>query len=182
MRKDSAKTESEAIEAIYRQLRSGEPPDIDTARALIERMFFNEKRYDLGAVGRYRINKKLNLDIPYDMTVLTREDIIAILKYLIGMRLGVNPSDDIDHLGNRRVRTVGEQLAAQFSVGFARMARTIKERMNIGDAEKLTPQDLVNARTISSVINTFLVRLSCRSSWIKPIHWQNLRTNGVSLH
>ncbi|MCD6376934.1 MAG: DNA-directed RNA polymerase subunit beta [Caldisericaceae bacterium] len=155
LRKDSAKTEAEAIEAIYRQLRSGEPPDIDTARALIERMFFNEKRYDLGAVGRYRINKKLNLDIPYDMTVLTREDIIAILKYLIGMRLGVNPSDDIDHLGNRRVRTVGEQLAAQFSVGFARMARTIKERMNIGDAEKLTPQDLVNARTISSVINTF---------------------------
>ncbi|APF17646.1 DNA-directed RNA polymerase subunit beta [Caldithrix abyssi DSM 13497] len=155
LKKDSAKNEAEAIEAIYRQLRSGEPPDIDTARALIERMFFNEKRYDLGAVGRYRINKKLNLDIPYDVTVLTREDIIAILKYLIGMRLGVNPSDDIDHLGNRRVRTVGEQLAAQFSVGFARMARTIKERMNIGDAEKLTPQDLVNARTISSVINTF---------------------------
>ncbi len=155
LRKDPAKTEAEAIEAIYRQLRSGEPPDIDTARALIERMFFNEKRYDLGDVGRYRINKKLNLGIPYDVTVLTREDIIAILKYLIGMRLGVNPSDDIDHLGNRRVRTVGEQLASQFSVGFARMARTIKERMNIGDAEKLTPQDLVNARTISSVINTF---------------------------
>jgi len=155
LRKDTAKTEAEAIEAIYRQLRSGEPPDIDTARALIERMFFNEKRYDLGAVGRYRINKKLGLDIPYDKTVLTREDIIAILKYLIGMREGRNPSDDIDHLGNRRVRTVGEQLASQFNVGFARMARTIKERMNIGDAEKLTPQDLVNARTISSVINTF---------------------------
>jgi len=155
LRKDSAKTDADAIEAIYRQLRSGDPPDIDTARSLIERMFFNEKRYDLGSVGRYRINKKLNLDIPYDVTVLTREDIIAILKYLIGMREGVNPSDDIDHLGNRRVRTVGEQLSSQFSVGFARMARTIKERMNIGDAEKLTPQDLVNARTISSVINTF---------------------------
>jgi len=155
LRKDIAKTDVQSIEAIYRQLRSGEPPDVDTARALIERMFFNEKRYDLGAVGRYRINKKLELDIPYDTTVLTREDIVAIIKYLIELHGGIRQTDDIDHLGNRRVRTVGEQLAAQFSVGLSRMARTIKERMNIGDSDKLTPQDLVNARTISSVINTF---------------------------
>ncbi len=155
LRKDSAKTDVQSIEAIYRQLRSGEPPDIDTARALIERMFFNEKRYDMGDVGRYRINKKLNLDIPYDTTVLTRDDIIAIIHYLLELKEGAKPTDDIDHLGNRRVRTVGEQLSAQFSVGLSRMARTIKERMNIGDSDKLTPQDLVNARTISSVINTF---------------------------
>ncbi|MCB0284257.1 MAG: DNA-directed RNA polymerase subunit beta [Calditrichae bacterium] len=155
LRKDSTSTDEESIEAIYRQLRSGEPPDIETARALIERMFFNEKRYDMGAVGRYRINKKLHLDIPYDTTVLTREDIIAIIKYLLDLRNGVRATDDIDHLGNRRVRTVGEQLAAQFSLGLSRMARTIKERMNIGDSDKLTPQDLVNARTMSSVINTF---------------------------
>ncbi len=155
LRKDSAQNDVQSIEAIYRQLRSGEPPDIETARGLIERMFFNEKRYDMGAVGRYRINKKLNLDIPYDKTVLTHEDIVAIINYLLDMREGLKPTDDIDHLGNRRVRTVGEQLAAQFSVGLSRMARTIKERMNIGDSDKLTPQDLVNARTISSVINTF---------------------------
>ena len=155
LRKDTAHTDVESIEAIYRQLRSGEPPDIETARNLIERMFFNEKRYDMGAVGRYRINKKLDLDIPYETTVLTREDILAIIRYLLELREGTKPTDDIDHLGNRRVRTVGEQLAAQFSVGLSRMARTIKERMNIGDSEKLTPQDLVNARTISSVINTF---------------------------
>ncbi len=155
LKKDVTRTEEQSIEAIYRQLRSGEPPDTDTARALIERMFFNEKRYDLGEVGRYRINKKLNLGIPYDVTVLTQEDIVAIIDYLLGLHAGVNQTDDIDHLGNRRVRTVGEQLAAQFSVGLSRMARTIKERMNIGDSDKLTPQDLVNARTISSVINTF---------------------------
>lgn len=155
LRKDVTRTDVQSIEAIYRQLRSGEPPDIDTARGLIERMFFNEKRYDMGAVGRYRINKKLELDIPYETRVLTREDIVAIISYLMELRHGLKPVDDIDHLGNRRVRTVGEQLAAQFSVGLSRMARTIKERMNIGDSDKLTPQDLVNARTISSVINTF---------------------------
>ncbi len=155
LKKDITRTDEQSIEAIYRQLRSGEPPDIETARNLIERMFFNEKRYDLGDVGRYRINKKLGLDIPYDVTVLTREDIKAIIQYLIELHAGIKQTDDIDHLGNRRVRTVGEQLAAQFSVGLSRMARTIKERMNIGDSDKLTPQDLVNARTISSVINTF---------------------------
>ena len=155
LRKDTTANDVEAIEAIYRQLRSGEPPDIETARGLIERMFFNEKRYDMGTVGRYRINKKLHLDIPYETTVLTKEDITSIIKYLIDLRLGNKSTDDIDHLGNRRVRTVGEQLAAQFSLGLSRMARTIKERMNIGDSDKLTPQDLVNARTMSSVINTF---------------------------
>ncbi len=155
LRKDNTRTDVESIESIYRQLRSGEPPDIETARGLIERMFFNEKRYDLGDVGRYRINKKLNLKIPYETTVLTHEDIVAIISYLLELRDGIRATDDIDHLGNRRVRTVGEQLASQFSVGLSRMARTIKERMNIGDSDKLTPQDLVNARTISSVINTF---------------------------
>jgi DNA-directed RNA polymerase subunit beta len=155
LKKDLTKSEEQAIDAIYRQLRSGEPPDIDTARGLIERMFFNNKRYDMGAVGRYRMNKKLKVSTPYDITVLSKEDIVAIVTYLLDLREGRQITDDIDHLGNRRIRTVSEQLAAQFSVGFSRMARTIKERLNLGDSEKLTPQDLVNARTISSVINTF---------------------------
>jgi len=155
LKKDLTKSEEQAIDAIYRQLRSGEPPDLETARGLIERMFFNNKRYDMGAVGRYRMNKKLKVSTPYDVTVLSKEDIIAIVNYLLDLREGRQMTDDIDHLGNRRIRTVSEQLAAQFSVGFSRMARTIKERLNLGDSEKLTPQDLVNARTISSVINTF---------------------------
>jgi DNA-directed RNA polymerase subunit beta len=155
LKKDITKSDDQAVDAIYRQLRSGEPPDLDTARGLIERMFFNTKRYDMGAVGRYRMNKKLNVSTPYDVTVLSREDIVAIVKYLLDLRDGMQMTDDIDHLGNRRVRTVSEQLASQFSVGLSRMARTIKERLNLGDSEKLTPQDLVNARTISSVINTF---------------------------
>ncbi len=155
IKKDTSNTEEEALEIIYRQLRSGEAPDIDTARNLLERMFFNPKKYDLGKVGRYRLNKKLGLVIDENYTVLTIEDIITIIKYLLELRNGKRATDDIDHLGNRRVRTVGEQLATQFSVGLARMARTIKERMNLRDNENLTPQDLVNARTISSVINTF---------------------------
>jgi DNA-directed RNA polymerase subunit beta len=155
LKKDITRSEEEAIDAIYRQLRSGEPPDMDTARGLIERMFFNNKRYDMGAVGRYRMNKKLKVSTSYDVTVLSKEDIIAIIRYLLDLRDGRQVTDDIDHLGNRRVRTVNEQLAQQFSVGLSRMARTIKERLNLGDSEKLTPQDLVNARTISSVINTF---------------------------
>jgi DNA-directed RNA polymerase subunit beta len=155
LKKDITKSEEQSIDAIYRQLRSGEPPDLDTARGLIDRMFFNNKRYDMGAVGRYRMNKKLGVSTPYDLTVLSKEDIISIVKYLLDLREGRQVTDDIDHLGNRRIRTVSEQLASQFSVGFSRMARTIKERLNLGDSEKLTPQDLVNARTISSVINTF---------------------------
>ncbi len=154
-RKDRSKSEKEALEYIYRELRNGDPPDIDTARKLLVRLFFDEKRYDLGAVGRYRINNKLNLQVPTEVTVLTDKDIIAIIKYVLDLRVGNEETDDIDHLGNRRVRTVGEQLANQYSIALSRMARTIKERMNIRDNEKLTPQDLVNVRTISSVVNTF---------------------------
>jgi DNA-directed RNA polymerase subunit beta len=155
IRKDPAKSENEALELIYRQLRSGDAPDIETARTLVDRFFFNPKRYDLGLVGRYRLNKKLNLEIDLELTVLTKEDIISIINYLLDLRNGNRTSDDIDHLGNRRIKTVGEQLSAQMSVGLSRMARTVKERMNLRDNENLTPQDLVNARTILSVINTF---------------------------
>ena len=153
--KDSARSEQDALETIYRQLRSGEAPDLDTAKNLVDRLFFNPKRYDLGDVGRYRLNAKLNLTINPSTTTLTKEDIIAIIKYLIELQQGKKVVDDIDHLGNRRVRTVGEQLAAQFNIGLARMARTIRERMNLRDSESFTPQDLVNARTITSVINAF---------------------------
>jgi DNA-directed RNA polymerase subunit beta len=155
LRKDTAQSKEEALFAIYRQLRSGEAPDMETAEALIEKLFFNDKRYDLGDVGRHRMNDKLNLNIPETNTVLTIEDIIEIMKYIINLKNGNESVDDIDHLGNRRVRTVGEQLSQQFNVGMARMARTIKERMNMRDTENFTPQDLVNARTISSVINAF---------------------------
>ena len=155
LRKDTSNTKEEALYAIYRQLRSGEAPDMETASALIEKLFFNDKRYDLGDVGRHRMNDKLKLIIPETTTVLTIEDIISIMKYIIKLRNGNETVDDIDHLGNRRIKTVGEQLAQQFNIGMARMARTIKERMNVRDAESFTPQDLVNARTISSVINAF---------------------------
>jgi DNA-directed RNA polymerase subunit beta len=155
LRKDTSSTKEEALYSIYRQLRSGEAPDIETAQALIDKLFFNDKRYDLGDVGRHRMNDKLKLTMPESVTVLTVEDIIAIMKYIIKLRNGIENVDDIDHLGNRRIRTVGEQLAQQFNVGMSRMARTIKERMNMRDTENFTPQDLVNARTISSVINAF---------------------------
>jgi DNA-directed RNA polymerase subunit beta len=155
LRRDNAKSTEDALETIYRQLRAGDAPDLDTAKQLLERLFFNPKRYDLGDVGRYRLNKKLGLDIPLETLVLTKEDIISIIKHLLEMRNGQRSADDIDHLGNRRIRTVGEQLSQQMSLGLSRMARTIKERMNLRDSEKLTPQDLVNARTIISVINTF---------------------------
>jgi len=155
LRKDTSSTKEEALYSIYRQLRSGEAPDVDTAQALIDKLFFNDKRYDLGDVGRHRMNDKLKLSIPETTTVLTIEDIISIMKYIIKLRNGNEAVDDIDHLGNRRIRTVGEQLGQQFNVGMARMARTIKERMNMRDTENFTPQDLVNARTISSVINAF---------------------------
>ena len=155
LRKDTSHTKEEALFAIYRQLRSGEAPDMETAEALIEKLFFNDKRYNLGDVGRHRMNNKLDLDIDESTTVLTIEDIIRIMKYIIKLKNGNEAVDDIDHLGNRRVRTVGEQLTMQFNIGMARMARTIKERMNMRDTENFTPQDLVNARTISSVINAF---------------------------
>jgi DNA-directed RNA polymerase subunit beta len=153
--KDVSRSEEDALTAIYRQLRSGDAPDLDTAKTLIDRLFFNEKRYDLGDVGRYRINGKLGLDTPVTTTTLTKQDIVAIINYLIELQQGKRAVDDIDHLGNRRVRTVGEQIAQQFNIGLARMARTIRERMNIRDNENMTPQDLVNARTITSVINAF---------------------------
>ncbi|MCL4157461.1 UNVERIFIED_CONTAM: hypothetical protein GTU68_020295, partial [Idotea baltica] len=153
--KDNSNSEKEAVEQIYRQLRNSEAPDEQTARDIIQSLFFSDKRYDLGEVGRYRINKKLGLDIDSNVRVLTKEDIILIVKYLIGLINSKAVVDDIDHLSNRRVRTVGEQLYSQFGVGLARMARTIKERMNVRDNEDFKPVDLINARTLSSVINSF---------------------------
>lgn len=155
LQKDNSNSEKEAVEQIYRQLRNTEAPDEQTARDIIQSLFFSDKRYDLGEVGRYRINKKLGLDIEYDKRVLTTEDIILIVKYLIGLINSKAVVDDIDHLSNRRVRTVGEQLYSQFGVGLARMARTIRERMNVRDNEDFKPVDLINARTLSSVINSF---------------------------
>jgi DNA-directed RNA polymerase subunit beta len=155
LQKDPCNSEKEAVVYIYRQLRNSEPPDEATARDVIDKLFFSDKRYDLGEVGRYRINKKLNLSTSPDIKVLTREDIIEIIKYLIELVNSKAEVDDIDHLSNRRVRTVGEQLAAQFSVGLARMARTIRERMNVRDNEVFTPIDLINSKTLSSVINSF---------------------------
>ena len=155
LNKDTCNSEKEAINYVYRQLRNAEPPDDASAREVINNLFFSEKRYDLGDVGRFRINKKLGLTTPDDVRVLTKEDIIEIIKYLIGLINSKTDVDDIDHLSNRRVRTVGEQLYNQFNVGLARMSRTIRERMNVRDNEVFTPIDLINAKTISSVINTF---------------------------
>ena len=155
LQKDPTNSEKEAVEHIYRQLRNAEPPDEETARGIIDKLFFSEQRYNLGDVGRYRMNKKLGLDIGMDKQVLTTEDIITIIKYLIELINSKAEIDDIDHLSNRRVRTVGEQLSSQFGVGLARMARTIRERMNVRDNEVFTPIDLINAKTLSSVINSF---------------------------
>ncbi len=155
LQKDNSNSEKEAVEQIYRQLRNTEAPDEQTARDIIQSLFFSDKRYDLGDVGRYRLNKKLELNISDETRVLTKDDIIGIVKYLIGLINSKALVDDIDHLSNRRVRTVGEQLYAQFAVGLARMARTIKERMNVRDNEDFKPVDLINARTLSSVINSF---------------------------
>ena len=155
LQKDTSNSEKEAVQFIYRQLRNADPPDDASAREVIQNLFFSEKRYDLGEVGRFRINKKLGLTTSMDVKVLTKEDIIAIIKYLIELINSKTDVDDIDHLSNRRVRTVGEQLYNQFGVGLARMSRTIRERMNVRDNEVFTPIDLINAKTISSVINTF---------------------------
>ncbi|MEQ9297951.1 MAG: DNA-directed RNA polymerase subunit beta [Cyclobacteriaceae bacterium] len=155
LQKDNSNSEKEAVEQIYRQLRNTEAPDEQTARDIIQSLFFSDKRYDLGEVGRYRINKKLGLDVDYNVRVLTKDDIILIVKQLIGLINSKAVVDDIDHLSNRRVRTVGEQLYSQFGVGLSRMARTIKERMNVRDNEDFKPVDLINARTLSSVINSF---------------------------
>jgi DNA-directed RNA polymerase subunit beta len=155
LQKDPTNSEKEAVEHIYRQLRNAEPPDEETARGIIDKLFFSDQRYNLGEVGRYRMNKKLGLDIDMEMLVLTKEDIITIIKYLIELINSKAEIDDIDHLSNRRVRTVGEQLSSQFGVGLSRMARTIRERMNVRDNEVFTPIDLINAKTLSSVINSF---------------------------
>ncbi|MBT5395952.1 MAG: DNA-directed RNA polymerase subunit beta, partial [Flavobacteriaceae bacterium] len=155
LQKDPTNSEKEAVEHIYRQLRNAEPPDEETARGIIDKLFFSDQRYNLGEVGRYRMNKKLGLDIEMDKLVLTKEDIITIIKYLIELINSKAEIDDIDHLSNRRVRTVGEQLSSQFGVGLSRMARTIRERMNVRDNEVFTPIDLINAKTLSSVINSF---------------------------
>ena len=155
LQKDPTNSEKEAVEHIYRQLRNAEPPDEDTARGIIDKLFFSDQRYNLGEVGRYRMNKKLGLNVEMNKLVLTKLDIITIIKYLIELINSKAEIDDIDHLSNRRVRTVGEQLSSQFGVGLARMARTIRERMNVRDNEVFTPIDLINAKTLSSVINTF---------------------------
>jgi DNA-directed RNA polymerase subunit beta len=155
LQKDASSSEREAVEYIYRQLRGTDPPDYETAQGIIEKLFFSDKRYNLGEVGRYKINRKLEQQIDTETLVLTKEDIIAIVKYLVSLMNQKADIDDIDHLSNRRVRTVGEQLFAQFGVGLARMARTIRERMNVRDNEVFTPVDLINARTLSSVINSF---------------------------
>ena len=155
LQKDPTNSEKEAVEHIYRQLRNAEPPDEETARGIIDKLFFSDQRYNLGEVGRYRMNKKLGLDIEMDKLVLTKQDIITIIKYLIELINSKAEIDDIDHLSNRRVRTVGEQLSSQFGVGLSRMARTIRERMNVRDNEVFTPIDLINAKTLSSVINSF---------------------------
>jgi len=155
LQKDPSNSEIEAVEHIYRVLRNAEPPDIETARGIIDKLFFSDKRYDLGEVGRFRINKKLKLDIDIEIRILTKEDIICIIKYLIELVNSKTDVDDIDHLSNRRVRTVGEQLYNQFGVGLSRMARTIRERMNVRDNEVFTPIDLINAKTLSAVINSF---------------------------
>ena len=155
LQKDPSNSEQEAVNYIYRQLRNADPADDASAREVINNLFFSEKRYDLGEVGRYRINKKLNLSTDMDVRVLTREDIIEIIKYLVELINSKATVDDIDHLSNRRVRTVGEQLSNQFAIGLARMSRTIRERMNVRDNEVFTPTDLINAKTISSVVNSF---------------------------
>lgn len=155
LNKDTSNSELEAVQHIYRQLRGSDAPDDETARGIIDKLFFSDKRYDLGEVGRYKINRKLNLDTSPETKVLTKVDIISIIKYLVRLTNGKAEIDDIDHLSNRRVRTVGEQLYAQFGIGLARMARTIRERMNVRDNEVFTPVDLINARTLSSVINSF---------------------------
>ena len=155
LQKDSSNSEKEAVEYIYRQLRNAEPPDLETARGVIDKLFFSEMRYDLGEVGRFRINRKLGISDEVDSRTLTKDDILLIIKYLIDLVNSNADVDDIDHLSNRRIRTVGEQLYSQFGVGLARMARTIRERMNVRDNEVFTPTDLINAKTLSSVINSF---------------------------
>ena len=155
MVKDPSKNTEEALNIVYQLLRSGEPPNLETAQRFIERIFFNPKKYDLGEVGRYRLNQQFALKVPVESTVLTMDDIIQVINFLVDMRKGERGSDDIDHLGNRRVKSIGEQLTNQFSVALSRMLRTIYERMNLREQESITPQDLINSRVVTTVINTF---------------------------
>ena len=155
MEKDPTHSTEEALGVVYQLIRSGEPPNLETAQKFIERQFFSPKKYDLGQVGRYRLNQQFDLDVPVDDTVLTMDDIVCVIRFLIDMRKGERGSDDIDHLGNRRVKTVGELLTNQFSVALSRMLRTIYERMNLRESESITPQDLINSRVVTTVINTF---------------------------
>ncbi len=153
--KDPTASTEEALAVVYQLIRSSEPPNLETAQKFIERIFFSPKKYDLGQVGRYRLNQQFNLNVPVEDTVLTMDDIIQVIKFLIDMRKGERGVDDIDHLGNRRVKTIGEQLTNQFSVALSRMIRTIHERMNLRESESITPQDLINSRVVTTVINTF---------------------------
>ena len=162
LQKDTCNSEKEAVEYIYRQLRNAEPPDEETARGIIDKLFFSDKRYDLGSVGRYRINRKLGLSIPADVKVLTKEDIIAIIKYLVELLSSKAEIDDIDHLSNRRIRTVGEQLSAQFGVGLARMARTIRERMNVRDNEVIVAVHGPNQPVVGN---------HAQASYLRPRSW-----------
>jgi len=155
MKKDPTNSTEEALGVVYQLIRSGEPPNLETAQKFIERQFFSPKKYDLGQVGRYRLNQQFDLEVPVDDTVLTMDDIVCVIRFLIDMRKGERGSDDIDHLGNRRVKTVGELLTNQFSVALSRMLRTIYERMNLRESESITPQDLINSRVVTTVINTF---------------------------
>ena len=155
MKKDPTKNMEEALRLMYKHIRSGEPPNLETAQKFIERMFFSPKRYDLGKVGRYRINKQFDLNVPLDNTILTTDDLTMIIQYLIEMRMGKRGPDDIDHLGNRRMKTVCEQLTNQFMIAMTRMIRNVRERMNLREVESLTPQDLINSRVVTTVINTF---------------------------
>ncbi|MEE8437226.1 MAG: DNA-directed RNA polymerase subunit beta [Candidatus Neomarinimicrobiota bacterium] len=155
MHKDPSKNTEEALSIVYQLIRSGEPPNLETAQKFIERIFFSPKKYDLGEVGRYRLNQQFNLKVPVEDTVLTMDDILTVISYLVDMRIGERGTDDIDHLGNRRVKSVGEQLTNQFSVALSRMLRTIYERMNLREQESITPQDLINSRVVTTVINTF---------------------------
>ena len=182
LNKDTSNSEMEAVQHIYRQLRGADAPDEETARGIIENCSSVTNVMTLVKLDVIGSTVNLDLDISLDQRVLTKEDIIVIIKYLVGLTNGKAEIDDIDHLSNRRVRTVGEQLYAQFGVGLARMARTIRERMNVRDNEDFKPVDLINARTLSSVINSFFGTTSCHSSWIKPIHWLRSRISAVSPH
>jgi DNA-directed RNA polymerase subunit beta len=155
LRRDPTKTEEDALKKIYNLLRPGDPPSVDTARALLDRLFFNPRRYNLSSVGRYKMNQRLHLNIPLETATLTPTDFVAVIASLLDLANQDGEVDDIDHLGNRRIRSVGELLANQFSLGLSRMARIIRERMSLQDAESITPYDLVNARTISAVIQSF---------------------------